>query len=443
MSVGYIALIIVLTVSILIVLVSKFKLHAAISLYITSMLLAILVGTPMEKIPKMINDGFGNTCKGIAMVIFLGSLLGIILNKTGAIVKLTDSLVSFFGSKRVLWALGISCFILGVPVFPDTVFLLVIPLCTNLAKKTGISMMAFIAAIQTALITSSLVPPTPGPVAAAAALNLPLGIAIPWGILVSVPGTIATVLYAYYLKNDQIPLNEVYLSDGGDQQENVPNMNFKKAIAPIILPVILIVLQTVSAAFMKGSFFARLMLFIGDPMSALFIGCLYALLTQVKDWVHNMDIRGKWVNSALLDCVGPVFITALGGALASFIKGSGVAGILAHAIVDAHIPGIFVPMAIGFLIRTAAGSNILAIATAAALCGPMLDILGISNLAAYLAICSGSIAIAHANSSGFWLICSLANLNFKQGMRSVGLVSAVSGVFCMAFTLVLYFVGII
>ena len=227
MSVGYIALIIVLTVSILIVLVSKFKLHAAISLYITSMLLAILVGTPMEKIPKMINDGFGNTCKGIAMVIFLGSLLGIILNKTGAIVKLTDSLVSFFGSKRVLWALGISCFILGVPVFPDTVFLLVIPLCTNLAKKTGISMMAFIAAIQTALITSSLVPPTPGPVAAAAALNLPLGIAIPWGILVSVPGTIATVLYAYYLKNDQIPLNEVYLSDGGDQQENVPNMNFK------------------------------------------------------------------------------------------------------------------------------------------------------------------------------------------------------------------------
>lgn len=175
MTSTYVFVVLIVSVGALVFMVSKLKFHAVLALYLASLMLALLVGTPIEKIPKMINTGFGNTCKSVALVIFLGSLLGIILNKTGAIVKLTDSLVKFFGKKKVLWAIGTSCCILGIPVFPDTVSLLVIPLCTNLAKKTGISMMAFASVIQISITTSSLVPPTPGPVAAAAALGLPLG----------------------------------------------------------------------------------------------------------------------------------------------------------------------------------------------------------------------------------------------------------------------------
>lgn len=443
MTSTYVFVVLIVSVGALVFMVSKLKFHAVLALYLASLMLALLVGTPIEKIPKMINTGFGNTCKSVALVIFLGSLLGIILNKTGAIVKLTDSLVKFFGKKKVLWAIGTSCCILGIPVFPDTVSLLVIPLCTNLAKKTGISMMAFASVIQISITTSSLVPPTPGPVAAAAALGLPLGVAIPWGILVAIPGLLATVLYANTLKDKQVPLNEAFLEDTANSTTADLSMGFVRAITPVLLPVVLIILQTVSGVMMPKSSIAKVMTFIGDPLSALFIGCFSAVFLQARNWVHNLDIRDKWINSAVLDCAGPVFITALGGSLAAFIKSAGAAKILAESIVAAHIPGIFVPMLIGFMIRTATGSNTLGVATAAALCEPMLDILGISKLAAFLAMCSGAIAFSHANSSGFWLTCSLSKLNFNQGFRAIGGSTALSGLATSIFTLILYFAGII
>jgi len=117
MSSAYVFAVLIISVGALVFMVSKLKFHAVLALYLATIMLALLVGTPMEKIPGMINTGFGNTCKSVAMVIFLGSLLGLILNKTGAIIKLTDSLVKFFGKKRVLWAVGTSCCILGIPVF--------------------------------------------------------------------------------------------------------------------------------------------------------------------------------------------------------------------------------------------------------------------------------------------------------------------------------------
>ena len=310
MSGTYVFVVLLITVALLIFMVSKLKLHAIVALFLATIVLGILVKTPINKIPNTINSGFGSTCTSVALVIFLGSLLGIILNETGAIVKLTDSLVKMFGEKRVLWAIGGSCCILGIPVFPDTMF-------------------------------------------------------------------------------------------------------------------------------------SMLMGFIGQPLSALFIGCFTAVFLQVKEWWKRQEIRNDWINQAVVDCAGPVFITALGGSLAAFIKNAGVAEILADMIVSASIPGIFIPMLIGILIRIATGSNTLAVTTAAALCQPMLETIGVSPLAAYLAMCSGAICFSHANSSGFWLTCSLSGLDFKQGLRSVGASTALSGLACCAFTLVLYFAGLI
>lgn len=445
MSSLYISIVLIAVVALLIFMVSKLKLHAIVALLAASVILGILVKTPLGKIPSTINSGFGSTCTSVALVIFLGSLLGIILNETGAIIKLTNTLVRVFGEKRVLWAIGGSCCILGIPVFPDTISLLTIPLCTNLSKKTGVSMMAFAAVIQISITTSSLVPPTPGPVAGAAVLGLPLGVAIPWGILVSVPGLIATVLYAYTLKNVQVPLNQAFLKEDGADTEDTAEfqMSFLRAVLPIMLPVILIVAQTVIGVMFPDTMLANLMGFIGQPLSALIIGCLTAIFLQVREWWKKQEIRSDWINKAVVDCAGPVFITALGGSLAAFIKNAGVAEILADMIVSASIPGIFVPMLIGILIRIATGSNTLAVTTSAALCEPMLATIGVSPLAAYLAMCSGGICFSHANSSGFWLTCSLSKLDFGQGLRSIGASTAISGLACCAFTLILYFAGVI
>ena len=143
MSSTYVVIVLCLVVALLILMVGRLKFHAILALFVATVTFGILVGTPLEKIPSILNTGFGSTCTSVALVIFLGSLLGLILSETGAILKLTNSLVRFCGEKKVLWAVGSSCCILGIPVFPDTVSLLTIPLSTNLANRTGISMMAF------------------------------------------------------------------------------------------------------------------------------------------------------------------------------------------------------------------------------------------------------------------------------------------------------------
>lgn len=127
MSSTYVVIVLCIVVALLILMVGKLKFHAILALLIATITLGILVGTPLEKIPSTLNSGFGSTCTSVALVIFLGSLLGLILSETGAIVKLTTSLVDFCGKKRVLWAIGTSACILGIPVFPDTVSLLTIP----------------------------------------------------------------------------------------------------------------------------------------------------------------------------------------------------------------------------------------------------------------------------------------------------------------------------
>lgn len=441
MSSTYVVIVLCLVVALLILMVGRLKFHAILALFVATVTFGILVGTPLEKIPSILNTGFGSTCTSVALVIFLGSLLGLILSETGAILKLTNSLVHFCGEKKVLWAVGSSCCILGIPVFPDTVSLLTIPLSTNLANRTGISMMAFAAVIQVSIVTSSLVPPTPGPVAGAATLGLSLGEAIPWGILVSIPGLIATVLYANTLKKEKVDLNPAFLNEDSCKEQF--QMSLIRSILPIIVPVLLIVGQTVTSILLPGTLFSSVMNFIGAPLSALFIGCLLAVFLQVKEWWKKEEVRNTWITKAVVDCAGPVFITALGGSLAAFIKSAGVAETLAGLVVSAHIPGIFVPMLIGILIRIVTGSNTLAVTTAAALCQPMLATLNLSGLAAYLAMCSGAISFSHANSSGFWLTCSMSNLDFKQGLRAVGGATLISGMACCAMVLILYFTGII
>ncbi len=440
MSNLYIIAVFFAAIAVLILMIAKFKIHAVTSLFFVTILLGILIGTPLNEIPGLINTGFGNTCKSVGLIILLGSLLGEVMSATGAAVKITKTFVKFFGEKHVLTAVGISCYLLGIPIFPDTISLLIIPICTNLAAQTGISMVAFAAVVGIGVTSSSLVPPTPGPVAAAAILGVPLGVAIPWGILVSIPGLVITVFYASKLKK-QIPLNEAFLQGEQIPEDKLPS--FLKSIGPVLIPVLLIVIHTVCDAVIPGTAVSNIMSFIGEPLSALTIGCMLAVFTQVRDWWKKDDVRSGWIDKAILGCAGPVFITALGGSLAAFIKNAGVAEMLADMIVQAHIPGVFVPMIIACLIRTITGSNTLGVTTSAALSLPMLAVLGLSPLAAFLSMCSGAVFVSHANSSGFWLVSSMCKMDMKDSFLSISGASALSGIFCSVTTLILYFAGII
>jgi gluconate:H+ symporter, GntP family len=441
MSTTYILISFVISILLMILLISKFKVHPAMGILISVLLLGIIIGTPLDKITGTINQGFADTVKSIAIVIVLGSLLGKVLEETGAAVSITRTIVNKFGKKRVIWAIAASAAILGIPVFADSVVILLIPIVSVLAAETGESMMKYGGALYLgALVTASLVPPTPGPVAAAALLKLPLGQAIIWGLIVSVPSIIAGVIYLKTIKI-QVPPKEEYLKAAEESKLKVLPSTFISLI-PIIVPLVLIMLNTYIATQFPKTDIANVFAFVGDPLPALLIGCFTSMFLVGPTW-KTKKVLNDWVEDSLKMSAMPIIVTGLGGALAIFIKNAKVAEQIANGVMNIGIPGILIPIVIAAIIHVITGSNALGVMTAAALVQPMLGILGISPLAAFLACGTGALMFKHANSSGFWVTTSMSNMTLVQGIITVGGFSTVAGFVGAVFTVILHYVGAI
>jgi GntP family gluconate:H+ symporter len=291
-----------------------------------------------------------------------------------------------------------------------------------------------------ALITASLVPPTPGPVAAAALLKLPLGSAILWGLVVSVPSVIAAALYCMTLTEPLQPKEEYVKAAENADESKLPGLI--RSLGPIVLPLVLIFLNTFFNAIMPKSDLANFFRFVGSPLAALLAGCMYALLLTGRDW-SSKKVQNDWVEDALRSSAMPIMVTAMGGALAAFIRDAGVAKVIADAVVQFHIPGIFIPIVIAMLIHVVTGSNALGVMTAAALVEPMLATIGVSPTAAFLCCGTGALMFKHANSSGFWVTVTMSNMDIRQGLRGVGIGSTVAGGTGALITVILHFAGII
>lgn len=444
MSTTYILACFVIAVVLMIFMIAKFHVNAVMALLTMAMALGIAIGTPLGDVMGTINSGFSSTIKSIAIIILLGSLLGKILEETGAAQSLTLSLVKFVGKKNVIWAIAVSAFILGVPVFSDTVTILLIPIVSNLALETGASMMAYGSVLAVgAQITHCLVAPTPGPIAAAALVGLELGYAIPWGLAVSIPGLIATVIYCKIACTDMIaPKEEHLIAYEKNKDMKLPAVS--KAVMPIVLPIILIVCNTVTSATLDDeNAISQFFQFFGAAEPALLIGCILAAVTLTEGRWKTKLVLNDWVNTAMEASAMPLFVTGCGGALAQFIKDSGIANVIAEEIVAVGFPAIFVPIILSAIIHVVTGSSTLAVSTTGALVAPMLETLGISPLAAFLALCSAALMFKHGNSSAFWVGVSLSNMSFPQGLKGVGGGCTVASITCCLVTVVLYYIGII
>lgn len=313
----------------------------------------------------------------------------------------------------MLWAILLASAILGIPIWADTVVILLIPIVSNLALQTNKSMMSYGTALYMgALVTASLVPPTPGPVAAAALLHLPLSDAIMWGVLISIPSVFAAGLYCLTLKEPVAPQDEYIKSAEASKDKPLPSVG--TSLAPIILPLVLIFLNTGINAMFPDTTVAKVFKFVGSPLAALLAGCLFSLVLTGAEW-RSKKVMNDWVESALRSSAMPIMVTAMGGALAAFIKNAGVANAVAETVVQFSIPGIIIPILIAALIHVITGSNALGVMTAAALVEPMLGALGISPLAAFLACGTGALMFKHANSSGFWVTVTMSNMDIPAG----------------------------
>ena len=422
----------VFAIVVIIYLTTRLSLHPFLALFLVSIAYALAVGMPLEAIVLAINDGFGGTLGKIGLIIVLGIIIGAFLEHSGGARILAERVLKWIGSKRVPLAMGILGYIVSIPVFADSGFMLLDPLGKSLSRKAKISLAGAAVALGLGLgVSHTLVPPTPGPIAAAGILNADLGMVILFALPVSMLALFSSVLFASrYAARTQL--------DPGTLPETTANMevnvkapSFAKATLPIVVPILLIVLKS---AFIRpgDSELSGIMVlidFLGEPVIALLIGVFFSLLLPSKLKKDMLSSNG-WVGKAIRDSASILLITGAGGIFGTVLQRSGIAETLGTALLEFNL-GIFLPFILAAALKTAQGSSTVALITAASILLPMMPALGLESevekALAVVAIGAGSSVISHANDSFFWVVTQMSGMDVKTGYRLFSLGSLVLG----------------
>ena len=442
-----IALILTFLVAIIIMIymIAKWKVHPFLALMSISLALALVAGLPLAKIPSIVGEGFSNTFKSIGIVIIFGAIIGTILEKTGAALKLADMVVKVVGQKRPELAMLIMGWVVGIPVFCDSGFVVLNPIREAIRKKILANPVGMAVALSAGLYASHVfIPPTPGPIAAAGAVGLShnLLLVIGMGFVVSIPVLIASYFFAKYI-GKQVSVAEEAQADQVISQsyEDLIKQYGKLpsgflSLAPIFMPIILMAIGSIAKISGVSGDFGVFLQFVGNPIIALAIGVIFAIFLLVSS--GKMAEFDSLTNDTL-KLVGPIlFITAAGGVLGNVIT---QAGFVDYIKQNAHIistAGIFFPFLISAILKTAQGSSTVAIITTASIMGmfnapdSLMNALGLTTeMAAALtvmAIAAGSMCVSHANDSYYWVVTNFTKLTPQQGYRTQTTLTFIMGV---------------
>jgi GntP family gluconate:H+ symporter len=418
-------LIFILIVSILFIVIStsKYHFHPFLALLFVAVAFGLFTGMPLPDIVKSINDGFGGTLSSIGIVIIAGVIIGTFLEHSGGAFAMADKILKIIGQKHVPLAMSIIGYIVSIPVFADSGFVILIPLNRALSKEAKLSLAGCAIALSTGLIaTHCLVPPTPGPIAAAGILDADLGLVILLGMIVSVFALIAGWLFAtkvaaktYIDPNPELSEEQVL-----EKLRHAPSAF--NAFIPIVIPIVLIVLKSISDFPTKpfGDGLVRnCIAFVGAPVIALLIGVLLAFRLPKKLDRQMLSTTG-WVGQALLNAAIIIMITGAGGSFGMILRNSPIASVIGDFLSNANL-GIWLPFIISAAIKTAQGSSTVALITTASLMTPLMSPLGFESAVAkalvVLSIGAGSMVVSHANDSFFWVFTQMTGMDVKTGYR--------------------------
>ncbi len=440
------------------------RMHAFPALIISSILIAILsgnsllVGTGNEGgdllnvALKTVTGGFGGTMASIGIVIGFGCIMGIFLEKSGAAKRMALTILRIVGVKNADVVLGLTGFVVSIPVFCDSGFVILSSLAKEFSRLTKKSMVGLGGILGMGLyITHFMVPPTPGPLAVVSTFQkegimLDLGMFIIYGLLLSIPLFIFSVylfrwfgrkypdlIVPYEIDRSKYTVEQLTVLDRIDAKLNngqeLTNEDFAELLSAekmpsaglsftvLLLPVVLILANTiVSQTALKGVFLGQLITFLGNPVIALFISmCLGAfMLMREKDKKYVVGI----MNDACKEAGPIVMITAAGGALGAVVKATGAAGIMANSIVAAGIPGILVPLIIGVIMRFPQGSGTTAMITGSAIIAPMMTVLGVNPYLAALGLCLTTMCPSYLNDSYFHVVTSFSGMDIKTSLKT-------------------------
>ncbi len=439
-------------IAVIIVSISKWKIHPFLALMGVSLVLAIIVGIPLTSIPNMLGAGFSGTFTSIGIVIILGALIGSILEKTGGALKLAEVVVKIVGKKHPDLAMEIMGWIVSIPVFCDSGFVILDPIRSSLQKKTGYSSVAMSMCLSAGLYTSHVfIPPTPGPIAAANTLGVGnhLLLVIGIGALVSIPCLIVAYFYANYIGKKV--KTEEDMQDKSEESYNALLKSFGKlpsaflSFAPIVVPIVAMALGSISDMAGWTGAVDVFLNFIGTPIIALTIGVIFAVILMISTKTTNQFYD---ITNDTLKVVGPIlFITAAGGVLGKVISEAGFVGYMQeHASVLATI-GIFFPFIVSAILKTAQGSSTVALTTTAGIMGSiadpgsMMNLLGLNTPLAgvltVMAIAAGAMTVSHANDSYFWVVTNFGKIKMEDGYRTQSAITGIMGVVGIIFTFIL------
>lgn len=436
-----------IAVVLIIILTTRFRVHPFIALLIISIGYGFLAGMPYATIVNAINGGFGSTLGKVGLIIFLGVIIGAFLEQTGGAFAIAEKVLALIGKKRVTAAMGIIGYVVSIPVFADSGFLLLHPLNKSLSKGAKLSLAGTAVALGLGLLaTHTLVPPTPGPIAAAGIIGADLGLVIGFGIPVSLVAMFMAILFArkYAAKT--------YIDPQGENEEETRTVEVTqrpgalRSSIPILVPILLIILKSVlnPEGNETESGLLALVAFIGEPVIALLIGVFLCLLLPKKITFEMLSTSG-WVGKAVKDAASIVLITGAGGIFGQILQDSGIATTLGAMLSSWNI-GILLPFVLAAALKTAQGSSTVALITTASILMPMMNTLGfetdIQKALVVLSIGAGSSVISHANDSFFWVVTQLSGMKVNDGYRLFSLGTFVLGSSAALTVFLLYqFVG--
>ncbi|GMQ61555.1 GntP family permease [Vallitalea maricola] len=442
-------LILLLGIAFIVLATSKLKIHPFIALLITSYGIALAAGMPVLEIGSTIRSGFGGILNYIGIVIILGTIIGTILEKSGAAITMADTVLKVVGEKRPGLAMSIIGYIVSIPVFCDSGFVILSSLKKSLAKRTKASSVMMTVALATGLYaTHTFVPPTPGPIAAAGNLGLEdkLGLVILIGIFIALIGMLAGYFWAkiagkkYRSKEDEEKLQFSY-EEIKEKYGKLPSA--WKAFAPIVIPIILITLGSIAnfptQPFGQGSaytFFA----FLGKPINALVIGFFFSLLLLPK---LNEETLTGWVGEGLKSAAIIIMVTGAGGALGAVLKATPIGSYLGETLATYNL-GILLPFIIAAALKTAQGSSTVALVTTSALVAPLLGALGLQStmgsVLTVMAIGAGAMTVSHANDSFFWVVTEFSGMDVSTAYKSHTMATLIQGLVTFAVVVILSFI---
>ena len=435
----------VLAIALMIYSISKLKIHPFLSIMAISLIFGLIAGIPLVNttdadgntvtgIVNVIGAGFSGTFSSIGIVIIFGALVGTLLESTGAALKMADCVVKLVGKKHPEIAIELMGWIVSIPVFCDSGFVILNPIRKALTRRTGTSSVAMTVALSMGLyISHCFIPPTPGPIAAAGTLgcgdNLLLVMGL--GALCSIPPLVAGYFFAMNVGKKVKAADDVANENVKTYEELVAEFgklpNTWLAFAPIVVPIVLMGLASaLSMAGVKADFIS----FLGTPIMALAVGCVIAIISL---FAAKRGEKFYELTDDTLKTVGPIlFVTAAGGVLGKVIASSDMVNFITDNAEIFESVGIFFPFLLAAILKSAQGSSTVAITTTAGIIAPLLPVLGLDSPAraclTVIAIGAGAMTVSHANDSYFWVVTNFGEMTPQDGYKTQTLGTLVIGI---------------